>query len=153
MFKWIKQLFKMDNNYYAGLPFSKWQSESLPCAAMQSEVIANEIEEKEQSLSEPVNLIVESLKEEGRWTCQHCVDKYIGLGYKVKDTKTDMEFTVNLNPFPHMGCDWLNREEDKYLSKALAKFCDWQYEVAMNKALKEKQEEITSLYKKASNAK
>lgn len=151
MFKWIKQLFKTDNSYYAGLPFTEGRREALPCAAMQSEIIANELVGEKQSFSEPVNLIVESLKEEGRWTCEHHVDRYLGSGFYTKDSKTGVSFTTYTYPFPYTNCDWLSREENKHLSSELVAFCLEKYEAAKNKSIKEKQDEMVSLYKKAAN--
>lgn len=154
MFKWIKRLFKMDNNHCAGLPYAKKQSESLPCASMQSEIIANELEEKEQSFSEPVNLIVESLKEEGRWTWEFPPANNLGIVhyYALKDTKTNLTFKVYFLYRDWVDCSWATEAEKNYMGKAML---DMVIEAGKKKKQKQasfEREKITSLYKEASNA-
>lgn len=158
MFKWIKQLFKVDKGYYAGLPFAEGRSESLPCASMQSEIIANELEEKEHSFSEPVNLIVESLGEEGRWTWKF-VDNNINYKkhHKILDNKTGFTVEVYRTSFStgahyYADCNWATHKESCYMGKQMIHMINT-HKDKIEKENKEKaRAEVMALYKKVSNA-
>lgn len=153
MFKWIKQLFKTDNNYYAGLPFARWQSESLPCASMQSEIIANELVGEKLCFSEPVNLIVESLKEEGRWTWEIVLKNgQHNKHYILTDSKTNLELKVFPSYASLATCSWASYRENNHMGSEMLKMIATKTRQQEVKEKEEQREKITSLYKKASNA-